>query len=578
MKKICALLFLLLAFTFAVMAQNGHYSYGVHTINGIVNASSAVTVICPGGKAYLAQTDDQTNNIHLTEINSSTLQQTIGYGLFFLQASSKGKILLRGGFESFDGIIVLYGLCYDTLGYNYGYVAEIDVSGGGSLKYNELPSGTEITKGCSGYDINGSVTNMFVFKEGQVFTLDPMPTIPFNPMAPPSSIYYYYGLEYSGQQGYFSDVMWSRENHCFVTSGDFVDPINGTMNPFIDCFRYNSTISYPYRYDEFLKYSVNHNLHCEWSEGRSLLSLIDADNLLLYQDLRDDSYDVIWLTLISDFVSLPILSISTSFYAPLHKLSSYGMVYDSCNKQVTFLGRFNFCSKPTTFIAQTDPYDLSFLNVRQISSTAGNSSCQTWAAPFQTIYSNELEFNNIVYNPHHPCSAVISTGIAKTIFGTTPLLTETYDISMAICDFKLDVLDSPCSPSIGQIPTIPIVNNYDIGNATINQPDTTFSYIECKDPIVCSKEENSSDTGSTKGIKVQQALVTVSPNSGFFVCYGFQGNIQYQVFDIAGKLVSYGETTNGISNPLLSHRNGLYIIRCKDAYGTLVTQKVFLNR
>lgn len=130
MKRILSFLLIALVVCTTAVAQNGHYSYGVHANTGIVNASSAVTVICPGGKAYLAQTDDQTNNIHLTEINSSTLQQTIGYGLFFLQASSKGKILLRGGFESFDGIIVLYGLCYDTLGYNYGYVAEIDVSGG----------------------------------------------------------------------------------------------------------------------------------------------------------------------------------------------------------------------------------------------------------------------------------------------------------------------------------------------------------------------------------------------------------------------------------------------------------------
>ena len=577
MKKNYTFLFLLLALALGVRAQNAHYSYGVNTYNGMVSATSAVTVICSGGKAFLAQTDDQTNSIYLTEINPSTMQP-IGYDKTFLSSSSRNNIRLRGGFESLDGKIILYGYCYDNLWYNYGYIAEIVLGSSPSLQPYELSVGTEITKGCSGYDVNGFVTNMFVFKEGRVFTLDPLATISYNPPYPPTVMYYYYGLEYSGQWGYFSDVIWSSDNNCFVASGCQLNTIDETMNSFIDCFTYNSNANYPNRYNELTKYSINHNDDCIWTESRSFISEIDADNLVLYQNLRDDSYEVIWLTMVHNYMSTPTFPESTLFYAPLRKLFSYGMVYDRYNYRLNLLGQFYFCQNPTTIIAQADPLDLSYLNIGQISSTASNTNCFTNDIPLQLIYGNEIVPNNIVYNPHHPCSTVVSTCIAKTMFGTTPLLMETYDITVTACDYTLDVLDNPCSPSVGQTLTIPVMNNYDYLNPVFSISHTTYSYIECKDVIVCTKDTNNTDVGNTKNKKNQEAVVIMSTNSEHFICYGFEGVIHYQVFDPTGKLVNTGETLNGESNSLVSKAAGLYIIRCTDADGRLVTQKVFINR
>lgn len=45
MKRILSFLLIALVVCTTAVAQNGHYSYGVHNINGVVNASSAVNVL-----------------------------------------------------------------------------------------------------------------------------------------------------------------------------------------------------------------------------------------------------------------------------------------------------------------------------------------------------------------------------------------------------------------------------------------------------------------------------------------------------------------------------------------------------
>mgnify|MGYP003401354847 FL=1 len=45
MKRKLSFLVFVMSICTAAVAQNGHYSYGVHNINGVVNASSAVNVL-----------------------------------------------------------------------------------------------------------------------------------------------------------------------------------------------------------------------------------------------------------------------------------------------------------------------------------------------------------------------------------------------------------------------------------------------------------------------------------------------------------------------------------------------------
>lgn len=125
MKRIYTFLLLLLAFALSAVAQNSHWSYGIYNAGSTIPISSAVTVITSTGKAYLAQTEAGTNTIWLSTLDPTTMVAAANSNPYY-QSSSRSNIILRGGFEDFDGKIILYGYCYDNIGYNYGYVAEID--------------------------------------------------------------------------------------------------------------------------------------------------------------------------------------------------------------------------------------------------------------------------------------------------------------------------------------------------------------------------------------------------------------------------------------------------------------------
>jgi hypothetical protein len=70
------------------------------------------------------------------------------------------------------------------------------------------------------------------------------------------------------------------------------------------------------------------------------------------------------------------------------------------------------------------------------------------------------------------------------------------------------------------------------------------------------------------------AEVTIEAD-GFFVCDGFDGNIQYSLYDMAGKLLQQGETRNGERNSLRMS-NGFYLLKAYDTSGNQIVKKVIL--
>ena len=58
-----------------------------------------------------------------------------------------------------------------------------------------------------------------------------------------------------------------------------------------------------------------------------------------------------------------------------------------------------------------------------------------------------------------------------------------------------------------------------------------------------------------------------------FVCEGFEGVIQYSLYDMAGKLLQQGETRNGEYNSLRMH-DGVYLLKAVDAIGHQKVKKV----
>ncbi|MBO4503978.1 MAG: T9SS type A sorting domain-containing protein [Bacteroidales bacterium] len=562
MKKTIILLALFMMIAAAAMAQNSHWSYGINNSNTI-SVSSAVTVITSTGKAYLAQTQSSTNTIWLSIIDPTTMQAYM-FSDSYNYASSKQYIILRGGFEDLNGKIVLYGYCYDSVGYNYGYVAEFDPT---SLVMTcREPSVTgEIIKGCSGLSPTGSVVNMFVFNEGEIYALDVLSTTP-----PPV----FYGMQYNGQMEYFSDVQWDSYHNCFVASGSHPNPY-GVLCPFIVCYQFD-VLTHTFSF--WCQYDVDDNTYTNWSEGRALFSIIDDDHLVLYQDMREDSNDIIWLTLLKGYYSSPpVILKSTYFIVPLHKLSTYGMVYNKFNNSLNLLGLFDYCIPTTTFLAQTDPYSLSYLNIGQITSPTVNVTCYTWN--MQQINGNSIQLNNITLNPFNPCSTVISTGVARSSIGFTAYLTETYDISLSSCDILLPVWDNLAFPTSNTIST-PIQHNTTYSAFLVNSPSSnhTLTNKECYDYISCYKDMNGTIDDSTKSVSAQESMAIIHVEEGHFVCHGFIGIIHYEIFTSTGKLICKGKTSNDKSTPICTDNPGLYIIRCMDNQKFVATTKVIVSR
>lgn len=227
MKKNYAFLLLLLALVWGACAQNSHWSYGVYNAGNTIPVSSAVTVITSTGKAYLAQTQSGTNTIWLSTLNPTTMVAAAN-SYPYHQSSSRSNIILRGGFEDFNGKIVLYGYCYDNIGYNYGYVAEIDPNTFFTMTYREPSALGEVVRGCSGYSSTGSVVNMFVFNEGGIFAIDL-----FSTTIPPS----FPEMRYNGQIGYFSDIQWDNSHNCFIASGSHSNSLTGMLGAFCGLLR-----------------------------------------------------------------------------------------------------------------------------------------------------------------------------------------------------------------------------------------------------------------------------------------------------------------------------------------------------
>ena len=467
-----------------------------------------------------------------------------------------------------NGDIVLYGSCYNFSGYDIHFAAILDQGNsfvGSKYLYDinsYVPPSGELVAGCSGYDNNGTVVQIFVSSNGKLYAYDNNNS--FRPISYAPAI---------GSDTFFTDISWDNRNQCFITSGSVFDYVAHTCDPFLFFFKFNlPTLSW----SQVSCYVIRNNLYADWSEGRALHANLDVDanELVLYQDLRKNEYDIIWLTRIGNYLSNnPILYSSYYHLFPLHKISAYDLVYDSYNNRLDLLGQFDYCKAPATFIAQTDPYDLSYLNIGQVSSPTGNSFCPSWNVPNQNILGNDVKLNNTALNPFNPCHTVLHTGVCKSSQGTTAYVTETADISLSKCDYPAFPLSGVCIPTAQTFP-IPIQSNlflqFYVNLLTTTSGASASEVNECYNPATCHKSDGNNSTPRISG-KGESAMRM--EDSRHFVCENFSGTIRYAIYDVSGALVENGSTINGKSTFLSVYRSGLYLIVAYDDIGNSAVLK-----
>ena len=113
-----------------------------------------------------------------------------------------------------------------------------------------------------------------------------------------------------------------------------------------------------------------------------------------------------------------------------------------------------------------------------------------------------------------------------------------------------------------------------VSKPTSVTPDfITMTYL-CDETEACSHQFG--------GKSLQQQSLTDNPTAKInvesgrqFVCEGFEGVIQYSLYDMAGKLLQQGETRNGERNKVINS-NGMYILQATDESGNRVTKKLVL--
>lgn len=96
----------------------------------------------------------------------------------------------------------------------------------------------------------------------------------------------------------------------------------------------------------------------------------------------------------------------------------------------------------------------------------------------------------------------------------------------------------------------------------------------CDESNACSHQFGGKSLKQTLTDILSMAEVTIRTD-GLFVCDGFDGDIMYTLYDMAGKLIQQGVTRNGERNKVIK-TNGMYILQAIDKSGNRVIKKLVL--
>lgn len=536
MKKIFISFSFLMMAILPVFAQNSHWEY-----QG-VPATSAVTVVHSNGVAYLFQSDG--GNLYVQELDPNTMQS--------LPPSSNNAMSLpilplyiQGAYEDFSGNIVIYG----NLGLNPA-AAQYDVSTHQIMNVFLDANHTydSFINGCSGYDINGIMVDVFVLENQGILIGTDWSGNDFN-----STV--------SNPIGYFSDVLWDPFNSCFAVTGyggsNIANPQLFLIGMEYDVFSGFQITTNPLAWDLS-------NQTFSFAEYRTCLEILPNGDFVVGQSLREGQYDWIWLTTTNGYTGTIN---SAVFRMPSHKLMVLDMKHNEDIGQLVLLGKIVHSCGTIHFLAQVDPYALSSMVAAQVTGIKPLNICLFNPSG---LSSNAVALQKLEINPY-PCARILATG---TYANNETYVTETYDLANSSCDLIFYPLDVPLIPNIGNVSC----NFSQINLNPLPAPlFPTYLYIyenwSCQDPMPCSKQLQE------KSILLpsDSAIVDWMEN-GLLEFSGFTGEITYKVYNMLGECVAVGNAVNGAKGLLLTAR-GLYVITAEDQYGHSATKKfIYLNK
>ena len=548
-------------------AQNMYRNY--ESTSGVQKPKTAVSVVHNNGYAYFFQAD-KGGRLSVTEINPLNMLPT-GNAKFFVINQTNRIVYLNGGFEDASGYFVLFGYMLEVANIFYPqYPTFIRIKQDLSscdVYYDPLSNG-EFTAGCDGYDLNTGEVYMFVNSRDLV-TVN---------QASPASFHRLTLDPVLNTNDYFTDVSWDGVHAKFIATGSAWNTQAGHECPFVEVFElHNDTMIIP-----VAEYYIDKQPFPYSNEYKSLHVQLDNYNLIVYHDLcrregqyNQYEYDNIWLTRINNFWDFNTASVveSTCFELPNVKLMAKDMIYDSYNKRLSFLGAFCF-NKKVQILAQVDPYILSNgINIGQLGIGFNvNNIIFNPQYPQILLYENDFEMFNLALDTYNPCYPVLIAGVDQHI--SKSILTETYNIANSLCDVPLWKKQNAAHPVLKAYS----LNTSHQQNATFipttTNPDIINMTYLCDESNACSHQFGGKSLKQTLTDILSMAEVTIRTD-GLFVCDGFDGDIMYSLYDMAGKLIQQGVTRNGERNKVIK-TNGMYILQAIDKSGNRVIKKLVL--
>ncbi len=567
MKKIHITIALVLwSFAQVAEAQNMYRNYSSTTIP---SPESAVSLVHSNGHVYYFQTGKAISSpwgLSVAEVDPYSLLPT---GINN-SAQVPFEFMLNGAFEDFDGDCVLFG--YDRSNNGFPIIMKIDPNLLNVYVYWTNTIEGSFIAGCAGYDGNGEKIYALVGSNGKLYVGNKSNLTLFREFTANQNAVFY---------DQYTDISWDSHHNLFVATGSAMPTNHDHLHPFVGMLKLDipplaqntasATTVYSYILDNITYEKV--------TEHKALHVQLSSNELLLYRDLQEDInwdvHDVIWLTRIYDFWNTAVSVQQSCYYLlPDAKLMATDMVYDYKNNRINFLGVFNHCMQGLTqLLAQADPYSLTLgLNVGQLGGAfSGSTPCQSLQYPYVDIYYNNLEMKNLAYNYYNPCLPVLIAGVN----GSGSVLTETYDILASSCDRPLDVNVVQASP-IPQLYTISngsMDKNFTPFPITFSTDFLSMQYL-CDEPSACSHQFGGKSIRKTL-LNKESVREIISEGDNQFLCEGFDGNIQYSLYDMAGKLLQKGTIRNGERNHL-NVSEGVYLIRAFDTSHSLVVKKVVI--
>lgn len=561
MKKLhIAIALVLWGFAQVATAQNMYRNYQSSQVGKPV---SAVSVVHSNGYVYFFQTDNQ-GNLSVIEIDPLSMNLTGNHKCFTINQISGCIVFLNGGFEDAGKDFVLFGYRLQSPNiYSPQNPVFIKITSNfSSCDVNYINNPGEFTAGCDGFDqVFGEVYMMVNGRE----------LVAVEAAFPNTS----HCLELdvvTNPNDYYTDISWDIIHEKFIATGSAWNTQTGHECPFVDVFdlfNYNTIYS-------IAEYFVDNQIYTTANEFKSLHVQLDENNLLLYHDLRwvngQNPYDIIWLSRIKNFWDINNVMVDEGMFymLPNTKLTAKDMLYDPYNNRLNFLGVFSY-NKHLQILAQADPYSLvSSINIGQLGiGFSVTSTIPNPQYPNNILYANDIEMFNLALNEHNPCYPLLIAGKEERA-----ILTETYDISLSKCDVPMWHEDIPASP---------IVKPYslNITHHTSGTPVLTSDILDvinmnnlCDESNVCSHQFGGKSYRKTMTKDENGLEITIESNC-LFICDGFEGEIQYFLYDMAGKLLQHGVTRNGERNKVMK-TNGIYILQAIDRSGNRVIKKLVL--